>query len=433
MLALASILSVLIGSQSPSAADPDTIAVTNVVVLTMDGDKTLENQTVVIANGRIVSITTSLPQAIPPHARIIDGRGKYLLPGLADMHVHLSTSEEFPFYLGNGVLTLRDLNGSPLTLAWRDSIARGEMVGPRLFVSGPLIAGSEIPWSNKVTPKTADEAKAVVLAQKAAGYDQIKIYDGISKEVFDAAIATARSLGMLSSGHIPAAVGFDGVLASGMTGLEHLDKTVYATVGHTLDTLQIPSIVRRIKASGMWVTPTLESMIQLSKVRSGRYDSLVNRPEALASPKELRDFWTSISPMKGNRVLPSDARCDPFCDFQLRLADSLARAGVPMMTGTDVSNVVLVPGYSLHGELDALSLAGLTNYQILRAATSNPARFLRQQSDWGTVAVGRQANLLLVDGNPLHDLHTLRDPAGVILAGRWIPRSDLRKMRKASD
>jgi hypothetical protein len=432
MLVLASIISLLLASQPTPLAPGDSLAITNVAVLPMDGDEVLQDQTVFIANGRIISITASRAQSVPSHVRVIDGRGKYLLPGLADMHVHLSTSEEFPFFIGNGVLTLRDLNGSPRQLAWRDSITKGELVGPRLFVSGPIIAGKDIPWPNKVTPTTADEAKAVVRAQKAAGYDQIKIYDGISKEVFDVAIATAKSLDMLSSGHIPESVGFDGVLASGMTGLEHLDKTVYATVGHTFDTLQIPSIVRRIKASGMWVTPTLESMIQISEVGSGRYDSLMNRPEAIAAPKELRDFWTSITiRLKGNRVLPNDARCDRYCDFQLRLADSLAHAGVPMMTGTDLPNVVLVPGYSLHGEIDALSLAGLSNYQILQAATSAPAQFLRQQNDWGTVAVGQRANLVLADANPLTDLRTLRDPAGVILGGNWIARSDLRKMRKA--
>ena len=109
---------------------------------------------------------------------------------------------------------------------------------------------------------------------------------------------------------------------------------------------------------------------------------------------------------------------------------SLARAGVPMMTGTDLPNAVLVPGFSLHGELDALSLAGLTNYQVLEAATSAPARFLRQETDWGRVAVGQRANLILANDNPLKNLHTLRDPAGVILGGQWISGADLRKMRK---
>ncbi|MDQ6769590.1 MAG: amidohydrolase family protein [Gemmatimonadota bacterium] len=410
----------------------DTLAITDVSVLPMDGPGVLEHQTVVTADGRIVALGAAGKVRVPSGARSIDGRGKYLLPGLADMHVHLSTADEFPMYVGNGVLTLRDLNGSPRKLGWRKAIAAGTMVGPRLFVSGPMIAGSEIPWPNKVVPKTADEARALVLAQKAAGYDQIKIYDGIPKEVFQAAIETATKERMLSSGHIPESVGFDGVLASGMTGLEHLDKTVYATVGDNLDPLQIPSIVARIKASRMWVTPTLESMIQISKAGSGRFDSLMTRPEALSSPPDLREFWTSISShLKGNRALPAGARCDRYCDFQLRLAGALARAGVPMLAGTDLPNVVLVPGYSLHGELDALALAGLTPYQVLQSATSAPARLFGQESDWGSVAVGRRANLILVDGNPLKDLRTLRDPAGVLLAGRWIERPELRSMRRA--
>src|SRR5206468_1781216 len=144
-------------------------------------------------------------------------------------------------------LTVRDLNGSPQTLAWRDSIARGEMFGPRLFVSGPMIAGSGIPWSNKVVPATTTEADSIVIAQKRAGYDQLKIYDGLSVEIFNEVMAAAKRTGMKSSGHVPEAVGFDGVLASGMNGLEHLDKTVFATMRHNLDTLLVPSVVDRIK------------------------------------------------------------------------------------------------------------------------------------------------------------------------------------------
>ncbi len=223
---------------------------------------------------------------------------------------------------------------------------------------------------------------------------------------------------MLSSGHIPEEVGFDGVLASGMNGLEHLDKTVFAVARHTLDTLLIPSIVARIVKSGMWVTPTLESMIQLAKIGSGRYDSLMTRPEAMAAPAEVRDFWSTVTArLKGNRTAAPGVTYNPWCDYQLKLAGALARAGVPMMSGTDLPNAVLVPGYSLHGELDAMSEAGLTNYQVLEASTSAPARFMRQEKEWGTVAVGRQANLVLADGNPLDNLRTLRTPAGVVLHG----------------
>ena len=347
------------------------------------------------------------------------------------MHVHLSTPDEFPMYVGNGVLTVRDLNGSPETLAWRDSVARGVMFGPRLFVSGPMIAGGDIPWRNKVMPTTAAEAESVVLAQKAAGYDLIKIYDGISKPVFDATIATAKRVGMLSTGHIPASVGFDGVLASGMNGLEHLDKTVFAANGHELDTLKIPSIVQRIKTAGVWVTPTLESMIQLSLIGSGGYDSLLARPEARNAPASLRDFWTSVTVrIKGTRPRLTDAPCNPWCAYQLRLAGALAAAGVPLLAGTDLPNAVLVPGFSLHRELHVLVDAGLTRYQALEAATSAPARFFGQSADWGTVAVGQRADLVLANGNPLDDLSVLSEPAGVVMRGRWFDAGELARMRR---
>ncbi len=413
-----------------ASAVADTLVVRDVSILTMTGAEILPHRDVVVAGGQIVKVAPASRGNISEGATVVDGRGKFLMPGLADMHVHLSGVEELGSYVGYGVLTVRDLNGSPEKLNWRRSIEVDSLLGPRLIVSGPMIAGSEIPWRNKVTPVTAAEAEAVVTAQHAAGYDQIKIYDGISKEVFDAAIGTALRLKMLSSGHIPEAVGFDGVLASGMTGLEHLDKTVAATVGHELDTLKLPGIADRIKRSGMWVTPTLESMAQLALIATGRYDSLMNRPEARAAPASLREFWSSVTArIKGHRAVQPGVRYNRYTDYQMRLAAALARAGVPLLAGTDLPNAVLVPGYSLSRELDMLVESGLTPYQALEAATSAPARFMREGNLWGTVAPGRRADLLLLDGNPLLGFETLRHPAGVVRRGHWMDAASLGRLR----
>jgi hypothetical protein len=407
----------------------DTLVFTDVNVLPMDRAVVLEHQTVVVADGRIVALGPARTTASPRDARVIDGRGKYLMPGLADMHVHLTTREELPMYVGYGVLTVRDLNGSPETLAWRSEVADRAIVGPRIFASGPMIAGADIPWRNKVTPTTAAETDSIVRAFKAAGYDQVKIYDGISTAVFDAAMAAARQVDLPVSGHIPAAVGFDGVLAAGLN-LEHLDKTVYAVMDHELDTLLIPSIVARVKRSGVWVTPTLESMVQLSKIASGRFDSLMSRPEALASPAGLRDFWSSISSrLRGNRPLPPFQYCNSWCAYQMRLAGALAKAGVPILAGTDLPNAVLVPGYSLIRELEVMVTSGMTPFQALVAATSAPPRFFGQDKDWGTVAVGKRANLILVERTPMSDVTALRSLAGVVLDGRWIPETELSRLR----
>jgi len=427
MIRNALIAALTLAGPGPAA---DTLAFRDVSVLPMSGTEVLQHQNVVIAGGRIRAIGPIASTPVPAGATVVDGRGRYLMPGLADMHVHLFGTGELPVFVGYGVLTVRDLNGSPQVLGWRRAVESDSLTGPRLIVSGPMIAGGDIPWSNKVTPATAVEAEAVVVAQHAAGYDQIKIYDGLSREVFDAALATAKRFGMLSSGHIPQAVGFDGVLASGMTGLEHLDKTVASVVGHDLDTLQIPGIADRIKRSGMWVTPTLESMIQLALIATGRYDSLINRPEALAAPAAIRDFWTSVSiRLKGNRPVQPGVRYNRWTEYQLRLAGALARAGVPLLAGTDLPNAVLVPGHSLQRELEAMVEAGLTRYQALEAATSAPARFMREAEDWGTVAAGQRANLLLLDANPLLGFETLGRPAGVVLRGRWLDSVAVTRLR----
>lgn len=410
-------------------AASDTLVIADVNVLPMNRSVVLDHQTVVIADGRIVALGPANSVATPSGARVIDGRGKYLMPGLADMHVHLTSADELPMYVGKGVLTVRDLNGSPETLEWRADVARGAIVGPRIFASGPMIAGPGTPWRNKVTPTTAAETESFIRAQKAAGYDQIKIYDGITKVVFDAAIATANRLGLPASGHIPATVGLDGALAAGLS-LEHIDKTVFAVTQHELDTARIPSIVARIKRAGVWVTPTLESMVQLSYLSAGRFDSLMSRPEALAAPAALHDYWTAISiRFRGNRQLPP-SYCSAACEYQMKLAGALAQAGVPMLAGTDLPNAVLVPGYSLIRELQVLVDAGLTPYQALVSATSAPARFFGQEKEWGTVAVGQRANLYMIERNPLDDVAVLDRPYGVVLDGRWIDEKELARLRR---
>lgn len=430
MLQTTRVLLMLAQGITPSQA-PAPLVITDVTVLPMvTGGESVPHRSVVISGGRILRIGPASGTAVPAGAQVIDGRGKYLMPGLADMHVHLSTPEEFGMFVGHGVLTIRDLNGSPETLGWRAATQSGALLGPRLFVSGPMLADG-VPWRNKVTPRTAAEAVAEVRRQKAAGYDQIKIYDGITREVFNAAIATARAEGMLSTGHIPLSVGFDSILTSGMTGFEHLDKITFQAIGHQLDTLKIPGVVERIRASGMWVTPTLESMAQLALMGSGKFDSLMARPEATAAPSATREFWTSVSVrLKGDRPVPPGARYGRWADFQMRLAAALARAGVPMMTGSDLPNAVLVPGHSLLRELDVMVEAGIPRAQVLIAATSAPARFMRQQGDWGTVAEGMRADLLLLDADPRDDFRVFQSPAGVVLQGQWLDRATLTGLRR---
>jgi len=426
LYSFAGVIAVLAAWDTPAPAaraplEPAT-AFVDVTVVPMDHERLLPHQTVVVVGERVADLGPVGDVTPPPGARIVDGRNRYLVPGLADMHVHSSSdSLELRLYLANGVTTIRDLNGSPRLLAWRDAIAAGRMEGPRLLVSGPLIAGPDVPWRNKVVPRSPEEGRAVVRAQKAAGYDYIKIYDGVPADVYMAVIDEARRQGMMVTGHIPQSVGLAGVLAAHQN-LEHLDKIVFSAWGHAFDPSRIPSIADSIKRAGVWDTPTLLSMERLALLNRGKGDSLMQLPGVSLASSENRAYWTELNKQMTHAMPVNPAyRFNPFVDFQILLLRGLVDAGVPLLAGTDTPNAMLVPGYSLLDELDALADAGLSPYRVLEMATSNPARFTGGEAAPGIIERGRRADLLLLGANPLASLHALRERVGIMAGGKWQP------------
>ena len=400
------------------------LAIVDVTVIPMMTALALPHQTVVIRDGRITSLGPASRDRAPAGARTVDGRGKYLIPGLTDAHVHLEETADLAQFVASGVTTVRDLMGSPETLAWRDSTAAGQVFGPRIVAAGPLFAGPQVPWRKKFVTENPDSARAEVRRQRGAGYDLIKIYDGLTAPVYAAIMDESQKLGMAATGHIPAAVHLSGVLAA-RQNLEHTDKIAFDVWGHSFDTTRIDSVARAIAAAHVVVTPTIASLQQLARVGAGGFDSLLARPEASRVGPVTLDVWCSYTArLRGNRAPPKGVSYNQWTDFQMKIVSAEQRAGVPLLAGTDYPNAMLAPGSSLVEELMALRESGLTNLEALRTATLNAGRAIGDSTS-GIIAVGARADLLLLDANPVTDLRALTGLRGVVLRGRWLTRADL--------
>jgi hypothetical protein len=421
----AAVVAILLES-SPLQAPRSKTAFLGVTVLDMVHETPQLDQTVLVEDGRITEIGPSRVVAVPADARRIDGRGRFLMPGLADMHVHLQDSSDLRLFLANGVTTIRDLNGSPPLLVWRRLQAHDSLIAPALIVSGPIFAGPAIQWKNKKVPHSSAEAREMVLAQHGAGYDVIKIYDGLTRDIYDTIMATAAQVGMPTTGHIPEAVGLAGVLAAHQS-LEHADKIVYAGWGDRIDDSRVPSIVDSVRRSGVWFTATLASLEQLDLIFHGRYDSLMRQAGVAQSSKDARDWWGIVGRMAG-QGRPTLGRFTPYTEFMRRVARALFNRGVPMLAGTDTPNAVMVPGYSLLDELEALQDDSIPAYAVLLMATRNAGEWAKSAPAFGTVTVGARADLLLLDADPTKDVRNLRRRQGVMVRGRWLAEPELEAM-----
>jgi imidazolonepropionase-like amidohydrolase len=401
----------------PNAAPNDgEIAIVGATAIPMTTERVLPDQTIIIRGDRIVAIGPRTTLAPSRGARVIDGRGMFVIPGLADMHVHMS-AEDIPLFLANGVTTVRELNGSATTLALRDAIARGERLGPRMIVSGPLIAGEKQRWRH-VLVTNADEAKKEVESEIRAGYDEIKVYSGLNRASYDAIAATAIAAGKRFVGHVPEQVGLDAAVLAGQATIEHAD-TIASAAGHPPDPARIPQLVDLLKTHRTWFTPTLGVLSNLSVAGTPEYEKrLKSVPTDLVDPS-LRGWWTSLTKPR-NR--PRDTAYAQFLNSYVRDA---AAAGVLMLFGTDCPNPLAVPGYAIHEETRALREAGLTPYAILRTATVAPAAYLGEAGEFGVLAPGSRADVVILGANPLDDIANLRQVRSIVLRGRFISHEEL--------
>src|SRR5687767_468206 len=432
-----------------------TTAFVGVNVIPMDRERVLANQTVIVRKGVIAEIGDAKKVNIPKDALRVDAAGKYLIPGLADMHTHLlSDSDEYPesiapdemrVMVANGVTTVRFMIGTPELLKYRTRSAKGEIAAPNIFVASPHLTGRE--QGNNFVVNSPDEAREAVRKSKAAGYDFIKVTTFIKPEVYEAAVDEAAKQNIRVVGHADSR--FVGVERAwkAKQQIEHLDGYMELLLRDDapmkgsvsdlyiynpenwksldyIDESKILEVARKTVAANPYVNPTHHFM-KNSFGRLRTEEEIRKQPDFRFYPAKVQQQWLDF--YKKNRFIntvPLEQRAR-WIKLREQLIKAIYDAGGRIMTGSDTPEFLWLYGFGMHHELKALKDAGLSNYAVLEAATRNPSMFLGTFARVGTIEKGKQADLMLLNANPLDDISATENRAGVMLKGKWHRQQEL--------
>ena len=459
LAAVSACTSAVRGGPVLSSAD---LALAHATVVDVENGRLIADQTVLITGNRITAVGPSRSVAVPSGARVIDARGKYLIPGLWDMHAHV-LFEGMDGYLAllvaNGITGIREMGNSPMPLdeirRARREIATGDRLGPRFIASGVLVDGPHSKWEDGVAlADTPERGRAVVDSLAAAGADFIKVYNYLRPEVYRAIVERAAARQIPVAGHVPILVPAIEASNAGQRSFEHLvgldqgcsaeeealiaiareeleaiargdaagaDDIERQWLRHMLatqDTARCRALIEQLARNRTWQTPTLVNI----RTKCVDPTSLARGDHLAYVPTFVRDWWVAAIREGSDADSPEN---QDRCRLRIALVGAMDRAGVPLLAGSDAANPFVVWGFSLHEELTLLVEAGLSPLEALQATTLNPARYLEAIDSLGSVAPGRLADLVLLDANPLEDIRNTQRIAGVVLNGRYLDRQAL--------
>ena len=450
-LAITALLLLLTVASPQLIAAP--IILDHVTIIDATGAAARPDMRVEISDHRIVSIAPSSTTRRRNQRDVIDAKGKYLIPGLWDFHVHTGQRDIYlPLYVANGITGVRDMGGDleePTGYSsaryvqlsqWREAIEDGTLIGPRMVLAGDQIDG--YPWPGNVTVTNAQEGREAVAALQRIGVDFIKVKSGLSRASYFAIADEAKRRGMVLAGHVPISVRVVEASAAGQKSVEHLNgialassasetqfmgelasafeardrdryNRVEAQVEASFDVCAAETLFATLVKNATWQVPTLVEL------RRSALGFSADDPNWKYMPEKLRVEWRKEGGMREG--------LGPQQHFAatLHLTKAMHDAGVPFIAGTDSANASLVPGFSLHQELTLFVAAGFTPMEALQSATLNPARYLGRDQDLGTIEVGKIADLVLLDANPLDDIANTQRIRAVVVNGRFLDRTAL--------
>lgn len=409
---------------STSASEP-VIAIVGANVVPMNRDGILRDHTVIIRGDRIESVTSAAQAVIPAGATRIDGRGRFLAPGLAEMHGHIPPPSAQPqltedvlfLYLAGGVTTVRGMLGAEGQLALRDRMLAGDLIAPNLYLAGPSFNGQSV--------SSPEEAEAKVRQQKAEGWDLLKVHPGLTRAEYDAMARTAREVGIRFGGHVPQEVGLAHAIEMGQETFDHIDGYIehLEAAESSVDEAKLADIVRRTREAGAWIVPT--SALWETLYGTADLATLTAYSELRYMPRQMVANWT-----EAHRSRLADPGANPriarqIIDNRTRILEALHEGGVRILMGTDAPQQFSVPGFALHREFPRMAAAGMSARDILVSGTTNVGLYFANEDSFGAIAPGQRADLILLAADPLQDSANLAKIEGVMVRGRWIPGTEI--------
>jgi imidazolonepropionase-like amidohydrolase len=451
---LATFVLLLLPVKAAEHKPASTIVITHATVINPGAASVETNRTIVITGDRIIAVSDAAKFQTPKNARVIDATGEYLIPGLWDMHVHSAFGDWFPngrdvilpLFIANGVTGVRDMGGDiPVLMTWRKQIADGEIIGPRMQISGPMLDAylpdGKLRFPSSIAVTTPASAVAAVDSLEKQGVDFIKVQSVISRDAYLAAAAEAHRQGLPIVGHVPDKLRIREVVAAGQKSIEHLmgvfegcsteeDKFIKGDGNlklllTTQDKQRCDSLAKLLAQNQTWQVPTLAWQ------RGGTF---LDQRDLKHQPldKYVPAYWRDVTWRRFTDEMMPDLLRDPlplrqkYFARNLQMVGALHHAGVPFMAGTDTApGVYIMPGFSLHDELANFVEAGFTPMESLQTATSNPAKFLGMEASLGAVEPGKIADLVLLKANPLDDIRNTEKIEAVIANGRLLDRAAL--------
>ena len=404
------------------APQTQALAITRVNVVNVIDGRIVPNTTVTISGATITTVTPN--GRTPANARVVDGRGKFLIPGLWDMHAHMEASGEawLPLYVANGVTGIRDMGSNvDVILKVREDTASGRVLGPRIFAAGPILDDVPGEWPFRMRVKTVEDGTSAVQLLKRRAVDLIKVHNFTPRDAYFAIAEEARRQRLPLAGHIPVKVTTEEAIEAGQSSIEHFSESrlwMLCSGGSTYQPEACAPLFRTLASRGVWQTPTLLAMAELATI--GTPASSIRAEQLDYATKSLKAMWAGNQSMFAAK--PEVVRIfKQRAEVAVVVTSDMAKAGVGILAGCDS----MIAGFCVHDEVAAMVRGGMTPLGALQTATLNPVRYFSLSQTAGSIGSGRRADLVLLDANPLTDIRNVQRIRAVVVGGRFLDRKEL--------